>query len=289
MNSLINTLISSFSQLGKDIVGHLGGDGFDTVAVGGCIRSVALGEIPRDIDIATNATEEQIIDCLKNNFLSVKRTEGHFPVILVSDGEETIEVASFRKEYGAGRFDKGWTYATLEEDLSRRDFTVNAMAVNLATFELIDPFNGMQDLKNKIIKTPIAAKETLKDDPMRVTRAFMFKHRLGFNIDQEILDYITTEKNIFVDGSGVEMTPERKKMEFEKGFKYAKSKINYVKDLNKYGLLEPIFDGLYINTKIIFETNNLLCFLTALLFKNDFEVRSQVKYLVETLKCLIVQ
>ena len=168
-------------------------EGFEAYAVGGSVRDLLLGKVPHDWDITTSAHPEDIVlIAQKNKWKAVDNQGIRFgTVILILDGN-SYEVTSFRSEFYGNdshkpeeiRFAK-----TLKEDLSRRDFTINAMAVD-GTGTIYDYFNGVHDLEHKILKTVGSAEERFKEDALRPFRACRFLGQLDFMADMEIVKAI---------------------------------------------------------------------------------------------------
>lgn len=149
--------------------------------VGGAMRDMLLDKTPKDIDLATNAPPEKIlVILLKHNFSS---KQIGFATIRVQQDPETVDITTYRKKEIYNLIDrtpKVELGETILEDLSRRDFTINAMAMDIETQEIIDPFNGQIDLKDKILRVPSGSEEPLKEDPLRILRAARFISTLGF-------------------------------------------------------------------------------------------------------------
>lgn len=173
----------------KDILASLKKAGFEAYIVGGCVRDFLLDKEPKDWDITTNAKPEEIQTIFphsfyENNFLTVTvKTESK------KDKLQEIEITTFRSDatYSDKRHPDQVQFAkTIEEDLSRRDFTVNAIAIDLLGIKknIIDPFNGAEDLHNKIIKTVGDADTRFSEDALRMLRAIRFAAVLEFEIEE---------------------------------------------------------------------------------------------------------
>ena len=173
----------------KNIIDKLKKAGFEAFIVGGCVRDFLREIEPEDWDITTNAKPEEIQKVFpnsfyENNFLTVTvRTESKKPKL------QEIEITTYRFEakYSDKRHPDEVRFAkTIEEDLARRDFTVNAIAVSIkgTKKEIIDPFLGQEDLKNKIIKTVGNPEERFSEDALRMMRAVRFATTLGFKIEE---------------------------------------------------------------------------------------------------------
>ena len=180
--------LENFNNKFKDAINILktfNKNGFEAYFVGGCVRDFLLDKDFSDIDITTNALPEQV----KNIFpKSIGTGIQHGTVTILVNGE-SYEVTTFRKEdeYVNHRApDKVEFVSDLKEDLDRRDFTINAMALDYKG-KLFDFHNGEADLKNKIIKTVNDPNERFFEDALRMLRAFRFSSRLGFDIDSNTL------------------------------------------------------------------------------------------------------
>ena len=163
--------------------------GFEAYVVGGCVRDSILGRTPNDWDITTSATPQQVKELFHR---TVDTGLQHGTVTVVID-KEGFEVTTYRVdgEYEDGRHPKEVTFtASLEEDLKRRDFTINAMAYN-PTEGLVDLFGGMQDIENKIIRCVGDPLERFTEDALRIMRAVRFSAQLGFEIEEETKKALT--------------------------------------------------------------------------------------------------
>ncbi len=181
----------------KNISKILSDAGFENFVVGGCVRDLLLNREPKDWDITTNATPEQIIALFPKTFY-----ENEFGTVgVVNEDEENeilkvVEVTPYRIESGYSDFrrpDKVEWGTTIEQDLARRDFTVNALAYDIQNNKLIDPFDGEKDCEKKIIKTVGNPNERFGEDALRMLRALRFASTLDFVIEHETQEAI--EKN----------------------------------------------------------------------------------------------
>ena len=163
--------------------------GFSAYIVGGCVRDLLMNRIPRDWDVTTNAKPEDIEQTFTKTFY-----ENNFGTVTVVNEEvtdtslKTIEITPFRREseYIDHRHPEQVFFAeTIEEDLKRRDFTINALAYNPQTGELIDNFSGTKDIKDKIIRTVGTSADRFEEDALRIMRAVRLATELGFNIESE--------------------------------------------------------------------------------------------------------
>lgn len=162
--------------------------GFECYAVGGCVRDMLLGLTPHDIDFTTNANPDEILQC----FSEYKTFElgKKFGTISVLNQSEIYEITTYRidGEYSDSRHpDKVEFSRNLRDDLSRRDFTVNAMAMDKDGV-VVDIFNGKADLENKLIRAVGNAEKRFSEDALRIFRALRFASKLGFIIEESTSD-----------------------------------------------------------------------------------------------------
>jgi poly(A) polymerase len=180
---LLAPVAASADELGRLFASH----GHELALVGGPVRDVFLGRSPGDLDLTTDATPArvlEIIDGWADQFWTVGI---EFGTVGMRKGSEIFEITTYRSEQYTGRSRKpDVEYGkSLTEDLSRRDFTVNAMAARLPGHELVDPFGGMADLRSKVLRTPGPPEVSFGDDPLRILRAARFTAQLGFTVTPE--------------------------------------------------------------------------------------------------------
>lgn len=199
----------------REISLKLSGAGFENYLVGGCVRDLILGREPKDWDLTTIATPEEIVALFPHTFY-----ENEFGTVGVVNDDATdeklklVEVTPYRLEsgYSDGRHPDRVEWGTrVEEDLARRDFTINALAYNIATEELIDIYSGQKDLSDKLIRTVGNPNERFGEDALRMFRALRFASELGFAIELETQAAI--EKNAELMGK---ISKERIRDEFTK-------------------------------------------------------------------------
>ena len=209
--------------------------GFKAYLVGGAVRDIFLKKQASDWDVATNATPQDVMKLFK---FVVPTGFEHGTVTVHFKGEE-IEVTTFRTEagYSDGRHPDSVNYAaTIEEDLARRDFTMNAIAVNLADGKIVDPYDGRKDIAKKMIRTVGVAHERFMEDGLRPVRAIRFACKLGFSIEK------LTYKELFENSIHQKVrsiSVERFRDEFTKILSAEKPSIG-LKLLEETGIL-PIF------------------------------------------------
>ena len=167
---------------------------FKAYLVGGCVRDMIMGRAPKDWDITTNATPEQIISLFPHTYYN-----NDFGTVGVVVGEEMIiEVTPFRGEgaYSDNRHPDSVTWVKdIQEDLARRDFTCNAIALNITDMSFIDPYNGISDIKDKMLRCVRNADDRFSEDALRMMRLVRFSAQLEFTIDP--VTHESAKKNAF--------------------------------------------------------------------------------------------
>lgn len=215
----------------KKIIEILKNNGFKGYIVGGCVRDSLLDKEPKDWDITTNSPPEIIINIFKKTHKVIPTGIKHGTVTLLGEDNAPYEVTTFRKDgkYLDSRRPENVEFINdIYEDLSRRDFTVNAMAYNDEE-GLIDYFSGLKDLKSNIIKCVGNPNERFNEDALRMLRAVRFASKLNFSIDK------ITEKAIKDNHSLIKnISIERIREEFNKIIISNPFKIQ---SLYEYGLL----------------------------------------------------
>ena len=224
-----------------DIVETLEKAGFEAFLVGGCTRDILLGRIPKDWDVTTNATPEQIIPLFTKTFYE----NSYGTVGVVNENTEDnklkiVEVTPYRLEssYTDHRHPDEVRFSTnIEDDLKRRDFTINAIAVSLskgAIKDIIDIFEGLKDIKDKVIRAVGNAEDRFNEDALRMIRAVRLATETGFTIN------IDTEKAILGHSDQIkEISAERVRDEFIRII-MSKNPKSGIELLDKLGLLKYI-------------------------------------------------
>ena len=171
-------------------------EGFRLALVGGPVRDAILGRLGNDLDFTTDAHPHQTKKILKSWADNVWDTGILFGTVAGKRGDTTVEVTTYRTEkYEENSRNPDVEFGeTIEGDLSRRDFTVNSMALELTGTkpEFIDPFDGLGDLAKRILRTPSSATQSFSDDPLRMMRAARFASQLGFDLDSEVTEAMTS-------------------------------------------------------------------------------------------------
>lgn len=219
--------------------------GQSVYVVGGYVRDLLLGrKSPTDIDFVTESSGIELAQAVAKSInpetkVSIFKTYG--TAMFRYENLELEFVGARKESYSADSRNPQVEQGTLEDDQKRRDFTVNAMAISLNKDnfgELIDPFNGMEDMEQKILRTPLEPAQTYSDDPLRMMRAIRFASTLGFSIEQKSLEAIEKEaKRIEI------ITVERIMVEFNKIMLSEKPSVG-LEIMKKTGLLDIVLPEL---------------------------------------------
>ncbi len=190
------------------IVKRLRDEGYESYLAGGCVRDMLLGKTPQDYDISTNAKPDEIAKI----FPKTIPVGAQFGVLLVMIESEAFEVASFRHDgpYLDGRRPTHVRYGSLQEDILRRDFTINGMVYDPITGQIIDLVGGREDLERKLVRAIGNPRSRFEEDRLRMVRAVRFAASLDFTIESETFDAIRelapTVKQISWERIGEEIT-----------------------------------------------------------------------------------
>jgi poly(A) polymerase len=187
--------IDTIPRVAFELAGAFAAKGFGVWLVGGWVRDALLGHVEADIDFATDARPQDSLAILKAWGRGKPWTTGfEFGTVGIQAGDHRLEVTTFRQEvYRADSRNPEVRFADkLETDLSRRDFTINALAIKLPEVQLVDPFSGLSDLAAKRIRAPVSPDVSFSDDPLRMLRAVRFASTLDFEIDPPVFDAIGT-------------------------------------------------------------------------------------------------
>ena len=185
------TTLSKQAPAATDLAKQFKAAGFKLALVGGPVRDAILGRLGNDLDFTTDALPKQSEKILEKWADSVWDIGAAFGTVAGKKGEITVEITTYRSEsYDPSSRKPDVEFGkSIEADLARRDFTINAMALELTTEQptFIDLFNGVTDLQNKIIKTPGKPEDSFTDDPLRMMRAARFMSQLNFAVDPAII------------------------------------------------------------------------------------------------------
>lgn len=164
--------------------------GFELALVGGPVRDLFLGETSVDLDFTTNATPDETLAVVDGWADATWEIGKEYGTIGIRKGNEMVEITTYRAEkYDPDSRKPVVAFGTdLKEDLFRRDFTINSMALRLPSLELVDPFGGQEDLRKGIIRTPGTPQASFSDDPLRMMRAARFASRLDIDLAPEVFE-----------------------------------------------------------------------------------------------------
>ena len=183
----------NISENALKVVNRLNNQGHEAYLVGGCVRDLYLDLHPKDFDVATNATPEEVRRLFRNSRLIGRR----FKLVHVLFGREMIEVATFRANHEihhakdkshhseSGRILRDNVYGTIEDDAARRDFTVNALYYDARDFSVVDFCNGVEDIESRTLRLIGDPATRYKEDPVRILRAIRFAAKLDFDMAPE--------------------------------------------------------------------------------------------------------
>jgi tRNA nucleotidyltransferase (CCA-adding enzyme) len=195
----LNIIIPEFALI---VLHRLMESGFESYIVGGCVRDSVLGQSPKDYDITTSARPEEVVGIFES-FTVIETGLKHGTVTVMSAGSP-VEVTTFRTDgdYLDNRRPSSVRFCgTLREDLSRRDFTCNAIAYSPQS-GIIDYFGGLSDIENKIIRAVGNPRRRFEEDSLRILRAMRFSSRLGFEIDRQTSDDMHLCRSLLSNISG---------------------------------------------------------------------------------------
>ena len=219
-----------------EIIGKLCECGFDTYIVGGAVRDLLRGVNPKDEDIVTAATPDQVLEIFKDQ--KTKEVGKSFKVVLI-DG---IEVATFRTDRYNGLNSKDVETSivnSIEEDLSRRDFSINSMALCQYTGEVIDSFHGREDLKNKVIRFTGNPETRIYEDPNRILRACRFLASIGGTFEEKTKEALKKYSYLVKDN----ISKERISIEIFKALSIKNTSI-FFRALHEIDALKYIFPSM---------------------------------------------
>ncbi len=186
--------------------------GHDVHLVGGSVRDALLGRLGNDLDFTTDARPADVRRLVQPFADAIWETGIAFGTVGLRHGDYRLEITTYRSEtYAVESRKPSVEYgASLEADLSRRDFTVNAMAVSLPEHRFVDPYGGLADLARRLLRTPGRPEDSFSDDPLRMLRAARFSAQLGFDVDPDALAAITDMAHrieiVSVERTQVELT-----------------------------------------------------------------------------------
>lgn len=240
--------------------------------VGGAVRDTMLGKDPKDFDLATDATPDEVIAMLSTNpDLKIDLTGEDFAVVRVkTPGGNEYEIATFRTDVGEGRRpDGGVALATIEEDVARRDLTMNALFYDLDSREVLDYVGGMEDIDSGVVRSVGDPADRFREDKLRILRAVRFSGRTGFDLDDK------TKEAILADNDLTGVSSERVHDEFLAGLRTARDPEAFLELIDEMNLWPQVFqapdgvDSLTIDTDKAVNSSTPSVQIAAILSQND--------------------
>src|SRR5882724_1031622 len=189
--ALLRERMPEVAEIGRLFARH----GHELALVGGPVRDVLLGQQPGDLDLTTDATPDQVLKITSGWADRTWEVGIAFGTVGLRKDSAFFEITTYRSEqYERTSRRPGVRYGTsLEDDLGRRDFTVNAMAARLPDYEFTDPFGGFEALRERVLRTPGPPERSFGDDPLRILRAARFAAKLGFTVADDVRAAMTDQ------------------------------------------------------------------------------------------------
>ena len=258
----------------KNILKKLENNGYQAFIVGGYVRNYLMGIESTDVDICTNALPKDIIEVLNLD----KSTIDNYGCISIKTKKYNIDITTFRKESNyQDHKPKEVTYVNdLKTDLKRRDFTMNAIVIN-SEEEIIDYYNGIKDLENRVIKCIGSTNERLTEDPLRMLRAIRFSTIYDFELDDDIKNFIFNNRSLIS-----ELSFYRKKEELDKIF----SSSNRIKGLNKIKELN-LLSSLDLKYNNLYDTNDILGIYAQIEYSDEYPLNKNEKDIINKIRSVL--
>jgi len=221
--------------------------GRELFLVGGAVRDALMGKSPKDYDVATNASPEEVIKILqRDSSLRLDLTGKQFGVVRVKtkdDGE--YEIATFREDIGKG---KGTSvkFSTIENDVKRRDLTINALFYDMDSKEVVDYVGGIKDIEDGVIRAVGEPGQRFDEDRIRILRAIRFAGRMGSDLDQETKQAILNDNALIDTETGQDIPADRITEEFVKGLKSSADVSHFLSLNQELGMFDQILPGLEV-------------------------------------------
>ncbi|MGK5554094.1 CCA tRNA nucleotidyltransferase [Actinomadura kijaniata] len=186
-------LLSRVAPVADELGARFAAAGHELALVGGPVRDALLRRPTKDVDLTTDAPPDRILEIIDGWADAVWTIGIEFGTVGLRKGDHQLEITTYRSEsYDPKSRKPEVAYGTsLVEDLRRRDFAVNAMAARLPGYELVDPFGGLTDLRDRAIRTPGRPEDSFNDDPLRMLRAARFASQLGFAVAPDVVEAMT--------------------------------------------------------------------------------------------------
>ena len=208
----INRIDRRILEIRKELIG----EGHDCYLVGGCIRDFISKKQPKDFDLVTSARPDAILKVFKKR---ARQVGNRFPIVHVRNGDLVVEIATFRSansleiDYSkSGSIIKDESFGVIEEDFSRRDFTINALYFDPDKNEILDFVNGIEDLNSRKLKFIGNPETRVQEDPIRLLRYLRFAAKLDFELDKTVISLLKNQANQLTTVSSARLFDEFKKI-----------------------------------------------------------------------------
>ncbi len=244
--------------------------------VGGAVRDAMLGQKPKDFDLATDAKPDEVIKILKSGGVpTIGEVGQQFGVVIAKTPSfaEGMEIATFREDIGKGRRPDAVKFSTIDQDVLRRDLTINALFYDIATQEVVDLVGGIADIQSNTIRTVGRAQERFEEDPLRKLRALRFAGRTGSKLEKN------TAEAIISDNSLEDISPERIRDEFKKSVTTAKSPKKYLEMVEYFKMWPVMFPTVYVDKRFIDTRDWIIQIATLFSVNENDQIKSQLNRL----------
>ena len=244
--------------------------------VGGAVRDAMLGQKPKDFDLATDAKPDEVIKILKSGGVpTIGEVGQQFGVVIAKTPSfaEGMEIATFREDIGKGRRPDAVKFSTIDQDVLRRDLTINALFYDIATQEVVDLVGGIADIQSNTIRTVGRAQERFEEDPLRKLRALRFAGRTGSKLEKN------TAEAIISDNTLEDISPERIRDEFKKSVTTAKSPKKYLEMVEYFKMWPVMFPTVYVDKRFIDTRDWIIQIATLFSVNENDQIKSQLNRL----------
>jgi tRNA nucleotidyltransferase/poly(A) polymerase len=245
----------------RDITRRFTEQGHELYIVGGAVRDALMGKSPKDYDLSTDADPDQVIEMLRGHYRLLEVGKSFGVIVVVDAAGEEYEIATFRKDVGKGRRPDAVEFTTIDQDVMRRDLTINALFYDIDSGEVVDFVGGIDDIQNGVVRAVGDPTERFDEDRLRILRAFRFAARMGSDLDPE------TAEAIHADNSLAGVSPERIRDEFLKGIASAQSVRGFIAMLTQFRMWNHILPNLSVNVDVP-ETRNIPVLLATILISS---------------------
>lgn len=227
--------------------------------VGGSVRDAILGQTPKDYDLATDATPDEVLEIAKNAGLHTTEVGKSFGVVIVNGHE----IATFREDIGNSRKETTVKFTNIEGDVKRRDLTINSLFYDLDRNKVVDLVGGVDDLRTGTIRTVGNPDDRFYEDKLRKLRALRFYGQLGKKLDTETYNSLKKDHNL----QGV--SKERIRDEFIKSLIKSKNVKQYLSMAEDLGFLKQILEDIDYDINQVINSKNYNLILASLITTND--------------------